>query len=130
MPSHSGAVVCNVIVSSLPSSDKQAAPVEVPTTVAAVRMMPDHGLQVPVVGEINSLPTKVVPPDPKPPLTATQKSCSKGRSSHTQRTASATTILVDDTPASLTCTMPVFPAVKLDAAEMAPRAAVNLLINS
>lgn len=55
-------VVCSVIVSSLPSSDRQAPPLDVPTTVEAVFTMPDQGLHVPLVGERNPLPTKVVPP--------------------------------------------------------------------
>src|SRR5215472_11097144 len=37
------------------------------------------------------------------PADSHAKSCSTGRSSHTQRTASATTTLVDGTPVSLTC---------------------------
>src|SRR5215472_3657438 len=112
-PKKEGSVVRSVSVSSLPSFDKQAAPVEVPTTVVAAFRMPAQGLHVPAVGEVNSLPTKVSPPPPKPPPTATQKSCRRGRSSHTQRTASATTTLVVDTPVSLTCTAPVFPALSL-----------------
>src|SRR5215469_11653852 len=106
-------MLCNVIVNSTPSSDRQPAPLEVKTTVVPAFTTPAQGLHVPAVGEINSLPTKVSPPDPKPPPTATQKSCRRGRSSHTQRTASATTNWIDDTPASLTCTALVFPAVSL-----------------
>src|SRR5215472_11097145 len=71
-PKKEGSVVRSVSVSSLPSFDKQAAPVEVPTTVVAAFRMPAQGLHVPATGEINSLPTKVSPPPPKPPLTATQ----------------------------------------------------------
>src|SRR5215471_14008682 len=99
-PKKDGSVVRSVKVSRLPSFDKQAAPVEVPTTVVAVLIMPAQGLHVPAVGEINSLPTKVAPPGGPPP-TDTQKSCSRDRSSNTQRTASAITIREDDTPVSL-----------------------------
>ena len=72
MPKNSGAVVCRDAVNNLPSLDRHAVPVDVPTTVDAVRMMPDHGLHVPTGGTTKFLAMNVVPPKPKPLFTAMQ----------------------------------------------------------
>jgi len=59
-------------VNTLPLLDRQPVPVDVATTLVAVFVNPDQGLQAPAAGTANPRPIKLVPPLPKPPLDAIQ----------------------------------------------------------
>ncbi len=59
-------------VSTFPLLERQPVPVDVAMTVEAVFVKPDHGVQLPLAGTAKPNPTNVVPPWPKPPLTAMQ----------------------------------------------------------
>src|SRR3954451_11574464 len=71
-PIYDGSVLEMVNSNTLPSVERQPVPDEKATTLEAVFKKPDQGRHPPALGSANDLPTKVVPPWPKPWLTAMQ----------------------------------------------------------
>jgi len=71
-PMYEGSVLVMVNSNTLPSLERQPVPDEKATTLEAVFKKPDQGKHPPALGGAKPLPTKVVPPLPKPLFTEMQ----------------------------------------------------------